>query len=121
MKILITLSILFSFNSWAQKKVCFTSHMVKKGDSVYKIYSNFKYKKQYSYKKFMTAVKKENGMTKGSDILKMNNKLISIPYTCIKQKKIAHKPPQKKVIVNKRFQYKQTKKRYDPLGLASNK
>jgi hypothetical protein len=92
--------------------------MVQKGDSIYTIYKNFAYKSQYQYKSFVDVIKKENGMTKGSDILRMKNKMISIPYTC--EAKVYYKKV-KQTLSKKYIQKVQKKKKLDIYGLQATK
>lgn len=120
MKILTLLISTIFYISLANAKQCYKSHFVKKGDSIYKIYTNFPHKSQYKYKAFVDVIKKENGMTKGSDILKMTNKIVSIPYKCLERKKVVKRKidkTQKRIVKTKN----NFAKRYDVLGLQATK
>lgn len=92
MKVLVLLLMFFSFHSLAKDKMCYKGHRVTKTDSLYSLHKNYLFKKHFSYKKFLSLVKKENGMSKGSDILRMRNKIISLPYICQEKKAVTNKP-----------------------------
>ena len=92
MKVLVLLLIFFSFQTFAKDKMCYKGHRVTKTDSLYSLHQNYLFKNHFSYKQFLSLVKKENGMTKGSDILKMRNKIISLPYVCQENKVVKNKP-----------------------------
>lgn len=116
MKLITIIIILFTLNLHAQEtRQCYKSYIVKSSDSIYTLFSKFPFKNQYTYKKFLDIVKNENGMTKGSDIVKMTNKLISIPYKCfsknIKKKKIKNHTAQKL--------FKAHKKTFDLYGIQA--
>jgi hypothetical protein len=123
MKLVALITLLFSVSTLANEQVCLKSYQVKKSDSIYGLYSNFEYKSHFKYKAFVERVKKENGMTKGSDIRRMTNKLISLPYFCklksvkkfVKRNSIQKTKPKK----IKKLSYKKivNKEKFDLYGL----
>lgn len=111
MKLILSLIFTFLLTQSTEARQCFKSEKVNSTDSLYTLYSNFVHKNQYTYKRFLTVVKNENGMTKGSDILKLRGKRVTIPYTCIEKK-----AKDRKVTSRARTNHK--RRRYDPLGLT---